>query len=103
MRSLTRRCLIALGFALATSELLHYRATLRHLPPLTERSTGDGENVVLVLGYPSRASGLHPMQRWRTDIGARSMERSSDVLVFTGGSRKHGRCEADDMAAYACE
>lgn len=41
------------------------------------------------------------MQKWRTDIAVRSMERSSDVLVFSGGSRKKGPCEADDMAAYA--
>ncbi len=41
------------------------------------------------------------MQKWRTDIAIRSMERSSDFLVLSGGSRKKGRCEADAMAAYA--
>ena len=41
------------------------------------------------------------MQKWRTDIAVRSMNSRSDVLVITGGSRKNGRCEAEDMAQYA--
>jgi len=91
----------SLGVAFAASEGLHWYASRRCLPEAADRSTGSGDDVLLVLGFPSRASGLHPMQKWRTDIAVRSMERSSDVLVFTGGSRKKGRCEADDMAAYA--
>lgn len=43
------------------------------------------------------------MQRWRVDVAVRSMERSRGVLLISGGSRKHGRCEADDMATYARE
>lgn len=89
------------GVALAASEALHWRATRRFLPSVTNRTTGPGDDVVLVLGFPSRANGLHPMQQWRIDIAVRSMDRSRGLLLVSGGSRKHGRCEADDMAAYA--
>ena len=89
------------GVAFAASEWLHWRAARRCLPQVGARSTGSGDDVVLVLGYPSRGGGLHPMQKWRIDIAVRSMERTCDVLVVSGGSRKHGRCEAEDMAAYA--
>lgn len=94
---------IALGtvVALAASEALHWRAARRFLPSVTNRTTGLGDDLVLVLGFPSRANGLHPMQRWQIDIAVRSMDRSCGLLLVSGGSRKHGRCEADDMAAYA--
>lgn len=95
------RVATSLSFAFAVSEGLHWYAARRCLPEAADRSTGSGDDVLLVLGFPSRASGLHPMQKWRTDIAVRSMERSSDILVFSGGSRKKGPCEADDMAAYA--
>lgn len=91
----------SLGVAFAVSEGLHWRETRRFLPNASDRSTGPGDDVLLVLGFPSRTSGPHPMQKWRTDIAIRSMERSSDFLVLSGGSRKKGRCEADAMAAYA--
>lgn len=94
---------LAARIALIASEALHWRAARRFLPSGPDRTTGPGDDLVLVLGFPSRVNGLHPMQRWRIDIAVRSMERSRGVLLISGGSRKHGRCEADDMAAYARE
>jgi len=95
------RLALAAATALAAPEALHWRATRRFLPWVPDRTTGPGLDLVLVLGFPSRRSGLHPMQRWRVDIAVRSMDRSRGLLLVSGGSRKHGRCEADDMAAYA--
>ncbi|WP_432561241.1 YdcF family protein [Kineococcus sp. SYSU DK003] len=57
-------------------------------------------DVVLVLGNPSRRNGsLHPVQRWRTEIAARTS--STAVLVFSGYARGRGPSEAAVMAAYA--
>lgn len=88
------------GCCLAASELVHWWAARSNLPAIAEQTTGPGASVVLVLGFPSRPRGLHPMQRWRAEIAVRSAA-PGDLLLFTGGSRKHGRCEADDMADHA--
>lgn len=85
----------------ALSEYLHWQASRRCFPSGAEPVSGAGPEAVLVLGYPSRGTGLHPIQRWRTDIAVRSMDRQSGRLVFSGGSRTPTRCEAEVMAEYA--
>ena len=83
------------------TELVHWRASRRHLGRPARRD-GVAPGVVLVLGHPSRRSGrLHPMQRWRTDIAVRSMRSATDRLVFSGAGRGDGPSEAEVMATYA--
>lgn len=63
-----------------------------------------GSCAVVVLGFPSRRNGnLHALQRWRTEIGIRSLGSARDRrLVFTGGrSRGAQVSEAKVMADYA--
>jgi hypothetical protein len=62
---------------------------------------GRGEpDVVLVLGCPARRDGsVHPMQRWRTEIAARTSDRA--LLVFSGYAGTGGPSEAAVMAGYA--
>ena len=66
-----------------------------------------GRQVVLVLGSPSRPrGGLHPMQRWRTDIAVRSMHPVYGRLLFSGASPAHAPGEPSEawvMADYAQE
>lgn len=61
---------------------------------------------ILVLGYPSRSDGrVHFVQRWRTQIGVRTLEAVGDGLLgFSGGpTRGAARSEAAVMAAYASD
>ena len=77
------------------SEHLHRRASTAGLPT---PAAGDAPDVVLVLGYRSRAHGPSAMQRWRTDIAVRSAG-ARGRLLFSGGSRDAaGRTEAEVMA-----
>jgi hypothetical protein len=59
--------------------------------------------ALLVLGYPpTRRGRVHPVQRWRCQIAARSRDpRRSGVVVFTGGARTSDVTEAEVMATYA--
>ncbi len=90
----------ALVVPVAVAEFLHWRAS----------RSGQGKDAaptgscgIVVLGFPSRRDGrLHPIQRWRTEIGARSLSSADrGFLVFTGGSSHGGVSEAETMAAYA--
>jgi len=86
--------MVATVAAWAGVEAVHAVASRRVLP-------GRGEpDVVLVLGCPSRRDGsVHPMQRWRTEIAARTSDRA--VLVFSGYAGTGARSEAAVMAGYA--
>ena len=59
--------------------------------------------MVVVLGYPPRRDGrLHPVQRWRVEIAARSLvPKGTGTLVFTGAASPGEPSEAEVMAAYA--
>lgn len=56
--------------------------------------------AVIVLGYPTRPDGSpHPLQRWRAEIAARSLDPAADVVVIcTGGPDHSGRTEAATLA-----
>ncbi len=86
--------------AVAGAELLHWRAS-KSAPAMD--AAPSGSYGIVVLGFPSRRDGsLHPIQRWRTKIGVRSLSLvQSGVLVFTGGASRRGASEAETMAAYA--
>src|SRR5260370_6137512 len=84
----------------AGAELLHWRAS-KSAPAMDaapSRSSG-----IVVLGLPSRQNGrLHPIERWRTEIGARSLASADrGFLVFTGGPSRGKISEAQTMAACA--
>lgn len=89
--------------ALGIAEWLTWRASA-DLIHSTRRDPSDvaaGE-VVLVLGYPSRADGEpSAMQRWRTRIAVRSTDPTIGRFVFSGGATTGGRSEAAVMADYA--
>ncbi|WP_231116140.1 YdcF family protein [Motilibacter rhizosphaerae] len=56
---------------------------------------------MLVLGYRSRRGDrLHPVQRWRTEVGVRSLA-AGGRLVLSGGPTGDGRSEAAVMAEHA--
>lgn len=85
----------------AVTEALHWRASRQ----LRGRPTGRGAQAVVVLGFPStRAGTLHPLQRWRTEIGVRSLAPGADSwMIFTGGGPPGAVTEAEAMARYARE
>jgi uncharacterized SAM-binding protein YcdF (DUF218 family) len=58
---------------------------------------------VLVLGYPARRGGRpHPVQRWRCQIAARSVDpRRDSRVIFTGAGRASELSEAAVMSGYA--
>ena len=64
---------------------------------------GDRSEAVIVLGCPPRRNGqTHPMQRWRCQIGVRSMDPARDgQLIFSGAARPGGPSEAAVMSGYA--
>ena len=95
--------LVSSGVVVVTgTELLHWWASGRHLPRGSGPAAGPDDEVVLVLGSPSAAGGgLHPVQRWRTDIAVRSLRGRDGRFVFSGGGPEAGRSEAEVMAAYA--
>lgn len=85
-------------------------ATLGALPELAHRWAATlsygrpaaGDEALLVLGCPSLDDGaLHPAQRWRCEIAARTMNPDVRRVVFTGTSPKTGGSEAAAMAAHA--
>jgi DUF218 domain len=107
------RILGALGaaavLAVAASELMHWNASRRYLGCSAEPG-GSGEpggscgrEAVIVLGYPARRNGkTHPLQRWRCQIAARSVDPAgTSQMIFTGAGRGHGPSEAEVMSGYA--
>lgn len=90
---------------LAFSEFVHWWGASRGLSPVPPPPGGD--EAIIVLGYPGRSDGgLHPLQRWRTDIAVRSMDPSSrsSTLIFTGWGGHEGQpSEASVMARYAMD
>ena len=90
----------AIVAAVAGAELLHWRAS-KSAPAIV--GAPSGSCGIVVLGFPSRRNGrLHPIQRWRTEIGARSLASvANGFVVFTGGSFRGRVSEAETMAAYA--
>ncbi|WP_373863896.1 YdcF family protein [Nocardia pseudobrasiliensis] len=84
------------------AEWLHWRAS-RRVFPKAEPAPDGGAEAVVVLGFPiKRNGGVHPLQRWRCRIAARSMDSRRDgVMVFTGGAIKRDQPEAEAMARYA--
>jgi uncharacterized SAM-binding protein YcdF (DUF218 family) len=92
----------ACAAAVITAELWHSQAARSR--PGAGRKLGGVQRAVVVLGYPSRRNGrLHAVQKWRTEIGVRSLPATGDgVLVFTGGrTRGSAVSEAETMAAHA--
>jgi len=62
--------------------------------------------AVVVLGYPSLEGGrLHPLQKWRTEIGVRTLARAGDgFLIFSGAATRAGSpAEAQVMAEHAVD
>jgi uncharacterized SAM-binding protein YcdF (DUF218 family) len=89
--------------AVATAELLHWSASRRYLGAGVRKGADVGSEAVIVLGYPSRRNGgTHPLQRWRCQIAARSMDLSrAGQVIFTGAARPGGPSEAAVMSGYA--
>ncbi|WP_225438204.1 YdcF family protein [Candidatus Frankia nodulisporulans] len=86
------------------AEMLHWRASRRLYGEHAHVRRGErGAQVVLVLGFPATRHGeLHPLQRWRTEMGVRSLRAGADSrLIFSGGGPPGIPTEAETMAAYA--
>ncbi|NQE87249.1 YdcF family protein [Nocardia terpenica] len=98
------RVAVTLATIVAVSELLHRRASRRGFAP-ADPSAPNGTEAVVVLGCPAKKNGQpHPMQRWRCQIAARSLDPArTDIIVFTGGAVERDQAEADVMACYAHE
>jgi uncharacterized SAM-binding protein YcdF (DUF218 family) len=90
------------GLSIAASEVWHRTASRSGSGKDAPATTGSC--AVVVLGYPSRRNGdLHALQRWRTQIGIRSLGSAPHRrLVFTGGPTQGAQVsEARVMADYA--
>ncbi|EIV90801.1 YdcF family protein [Frankia sp. QA3] len=89
----------------AVAEALHWLASRQLRGDGRAHPTGRGAQAVVVLGFPStHAGGLHPLQRWRTEIGVRSLAPDAGSrLIFTGGGPPGAVTEAEAMAGYARE
>ena len=89
----------------AAAEWLHWRASRRYLGSGQPAAGGDGSEAVIVLGYPPRRDGqVHPVQRWRCQIAARSLDPAkAGQLIFSGAARPGGPSEAAVMSGYAHE
>jgi uncharacterized SAM-binding protein YcdF (DUF218 family) len=90
--------------SIAGSELWHRTAS--RSGPGRETPAATGSCAVVVLGFPARRNGdLHALQRWRTEIGIRSLSSGAARdrrLVFTGGPTRGAQVsEAKVMADYA--
>jgi DUF218 domain len=92
---------LALSGVVLCSELAHWWASKRHLP--SGGGPADGSLALIVLGYPAkRDGGLHPVQKWRTELAARTAQQlGAERLVFSGAPSDGRPAEADVMAAYA--
>lgn len=83
----------------AAPEVAHACASRRGFGP--SKGPG-GAEAIIVLGCPSNPDGsLHPLQRWRVEIAARSLNPRTTTVVFTGTTATTGLSEAAVMAAHA--
>jgi uncharacterized SAM-binding protein YcdF (DUF218 family) len=94
--------------AVAASEWMHWKASRRYLAADSAADLPPAEatrpsEAVIVLGYPARRNGkTHPLQRWRCQIAARSVNpEGASQMIFTGAGRGHGPSEAAVMSEYA--
>jgi uncharacterized SAM-binding protein YcdF (DUF218 family) len=89
--------------ALAAAEWVTWRASTDViLSGRRDPGNVSAGEVVLVLGYRSRADGRpSAMQRWRTRVAVRSTSPTIGRIVFSGGRTTGGRSEAAVMAEYA--
>lgn len=86
---------------LAAVELHAHRASRADYPAAPAAGPGDGEDVVLVLGFRSpMRGGTNFLQRWRVRIAARSAPAGA-LFVFSGGVVHGTHAEAAVMAAHA--
>jgi uncharacterized SAM-binding protein YcdF (DUF218 family) len=87
----------------AAAEWLHWNASRRYIGPGPGPGPGRGSEAVIVLGYPARRNGrTHPLQRWRCQIAARSVDsRRASKMIFSGAARPGGPSEAAVMSRYA--
>ncbi len=94
-------------------EIVHWRASRRHLPPPDRRPpvtplnepdhTDHAVEALIVLGFSATAATLHPMARWRCAIAARTRDpRRRGIVVFSGRGRSR-LAEAEMMSTYACD
>jgi uncharacterized SAM-binding protein YcdF (DUF218 family) len=93
----------AAAATVALAEGLHWRASRRLFGRADGGTASRGAQAVLVLGFPATPTGgLHPLQRWRTEIGVRSLAPGVDSrLIFSGGGPPGAITEAEAMAGYA--
>jgi uncharacterized SAM-binding protein YcdF (DUF218 family) len=90
---------LAVGAAVAASELLHWSASKWDLPAPPRR----GRCALVVLGYPTKRSGqLRSVQRWRVEMAKRALDRlGAELVVFSGSASKGRPAEGHAMATYA--
>ena len=92
-------CLVGAGVLALLPDLAHRWASAQSYG---DRATEGGTEAILVLGCPSRDDGsLHPLQRWRCGIAARTMNPRVGRVVFTGRTGDREVTEAAVMAGYA--
>ncbi|KJE23494.1 hypothetical protein FF36_02200 [Frankia torreyi] len=106
LRPWARRLSVAVAVAstpVVLAEALSWVASRQLRGDGRAHPAGRGAQAVIVLGFPStRAGTLHPLQRWRTEIGVRSLAPDADsLLIFTGGGPPGAVTEAQAMAGYA--
>lgn len=94
--------LVLVAGSLAIAELVNARAAASW-----DRRLEQGAScAIIVLGYPSHRGGkLHPIQKWRTQIAARTLAEAGDgCLIFSGAATRRGAPEeARVMATYAID
>lgn len=100
MRNGLGKVIVAIGAAIAGSEVVNARAVSQQDEPPNGESCG-----VVVLGYPSRRNGdTHPIQRSRVQTGVKVFrERDARLMVMSGGAVKNAFVEADTMVELAAE
>lgn len=86
---------------LAFGEVQAWRTSRADYPARPATGPAGGRDVVLVLGFRSRADGaLNALQAWRTRIAVRSAPPGA-LFVFSGGAVRGVEPEAVMMARYA--
>ena len=106
------RCFRMAGLVLLLTETIHYFAS-RRLPRISE--VPGTSTAVVVLGYGVPRSAVRKriqrlrvevatVQRWRVEIGVRTLPaEGSGCVIFSGSADAGGaeRSEAEEMAEYA--